>query len=132
MSEVEIGGINDVIFSGTGLNYFRDKIKSGVFEYPGGGKVFLTNNVGGAYSAAINRSRSFADEPVILVIDSKLKARGYHLRREGVQKDIVCEQIPKEAIIAAYKVVNIKESDLLFMDDQVGLLRKKGEEVSLD
>ena len=66
------------------------------------------------------------------MIDSKLKARGYHLRREGVQKDIVCEQIPKEAITAAYKVVSIKESDLLFMDDQVGLLRKKGEEVSLD
>lgn len=132
-SEVGVEGINDVIFTGTSLRYFKERFRSeGVFKHSGDRKVFLSNRVGGAYDIAIDKSRDSADEPVVVVVDSRFQAPDYRVRREGVQKDIVCEQIPRGAILAVYKVRGINGSDFHLSENQFEVLKQKGEKVALD
>jgi hypothetical protein len=132
LGDVEVEGINEIIFTGTGLDYLRDSIKkNGFFKHSEGRKVYLSNKVGGAYAPAINRSHSYHDDPVVLAVDSRYQDSAFNLRREGIQKDIVCEQIPREAIRGVFKVRNLNNSDLLFVEDELDLLRSRCEEVVL-
>jgi len=93
-----------ILYTGTGLDYAREQLsKYGAFRH-NKTPIFLSPTFRGAAGPATARTNveNQYDTPIVMVVDSRVG--GINAKRVSRRDEFKSDQIPRDAILAAYKV----------------------------
>jgi hypothetical protein len=134
-SETQQRPIPPVIFTGTNLEYVRAMLEEHgkYIQDRSGTPIHFTDNPVIAFDVAINRAYKYKATPILLVVNSQhIGVSARWSTRIGFQDDIWADEIPPEAVIAAYELEFLKRTDLIFADDKIEELKKLFKSVDIN
>jgi hypothetical protein len=92
------------LFTGTGLNYAREMIsRFDAFRHIDT-QVYFSENFPGAASYGIERATRKGDQPIVLVVNTRIEGVNAKWKKMPADTHFVADQIPTTAIIKVYKV----------------------------